>query len=527
MARDGLSALMLGAGFVVVLGVATAAPPDDTDARLRTQLAVQTALQQGRDCLQRGDYQGAVYCLEREIARVNGSRDYLNALREAYRGYARELLAANKRDEAGIYLRRLQILDPGAHLDTPVVQVHEESTALPPRRPAGPAIRGQKPDNEPGDPFADSNKALASTKAPDDSARVLIDRAAEEFGRAHYLAAARLYQQASDLDPAAVTASREQWAYCRLVAVAEQLNRATGAAPELESEVRRALDMTTAPRLQSFGKELLHRIEEHGSAGSETAIEVKHTPAQGERWAEAESANFRIVHRQSQEFAEKVARIAEATRAAAAKKWFGDTPPAWTPKCTIYLHADGVEYSRLTGAQPESPGHSTMPADGQRGQLRRIDLRCDAHNLLQGVLPHETTHIVLFGRFGSKHLPRWADEGMAVHSEPRQLVELHLRNLPRYRQDRKLFSMAELVRMPDYPERTRVGAFYAESVSLVDYLSSQRGGCRVLAQFIRDGMDSGWEEALKQHYGIESFDELDRRWQDYAFGSASVSGKWR
>jgi tetratricopeptide (TPR) repeat protein len=515
MARDGLFSLVLSVGVVLTLGAATAAPPDD-DARLRAQLAVQTALQQGRDCLQRGDYQGAVYCLEREIARVNGSRDYLNALREAYRGYARELLAANKGDEARIYLRRLQILDPGAHLDTPVVQ--EESTPLP-RKIAGPAIRGQKPDSEPSDPFASTNHAA------DDSARTLIDRAAEEFSRKQYLVAGRLYQQAYDLDPGAAAASREQWAYCRLYTVADAINRSTGTSADLDAEVRRVLDMTASDKLQAFGKDLLRRLQERGSA--DVAVEVKHTPAQGERWAEAESANFRIIHRQSQEFAEKVVRIAEATRVKASKKWFGDVPPAWTPKCVVYLHADGAEYSRLTGAPPKSPGHSTMPAEGQRGMLRRIDLRCDATHMLEGVLPHETTHIVLFGRFGSKHIPRWADEGMAVHSEPRELIELHLRNLPRHAQERKLFSMAELVRMPDYPESGLIGPFYAQSVSLVDYLSAQRGGCQVLAQFVRDGMESGWEEALKRHYGIESFAELDRRWNDHAFSSANVSGKWR
>jgi hypothetical protein len=527
MARDGLSALMLGVGFVLVLGVATAAPPDDTDARLRTQLAVQTALQQGRDCLQRGNYQAAVYCLEHEIARANGSRDYLNALREAYRGYARELAAVNKPDEARIYVRRLHILDPGAQLDTPIIPtttpttapaVREESTPLP-QKPAGPAIRGQKPDNEPGDPFADGNRS------GDDPTRALLDRAAEEFSHAHYVAAGRLYQQAYDIDAGAVSGSREQWAYCRLYAVADAINRSTGKPAELEAEVRHVLDLTTSPRLQSFGKDLLRRLQEQG--GSETTVEVKHTTADGDRWAEAESANFRIVHRQSREFAEKVARIAEATRVKASTKWFGDVPPAWSPKCTIYLHADADEYSRLTRAPRSSPGHSTMPAEGQRGQLRRIDLRCDAPNLLEGVLPHETTHIVLFGRFGSRHIPRWADEGMAVHSEPRELIDLHLRNLPRHRQERALFTTAELLRMPDYPEPRRVGAFYAQSVSLVDYLSTQRGGTRVLAQFLRDGMEGSWEEALKRHYGITSFDDLDRRWQDYAFGSASVSGKWR
>jgi hypothetical protein len=525
MARHGLSSFMLGMVFLLFLGVALAAPPDDTDARLRAQLAVQTALQQGRDCLQRGDYQGAVYCLEREIARANGSRDYLNALRDAYRGHSRELLAAGKAEEGRTYVRRLQILDPGAYLDGGDVRppagqaapaVQEETTPLP-RKQAGPAIRGQKPDAEPTDPFAEANKA------PGEQASVLVERAAQEYNRSNFVAAGRLYEQAHQIDPGSTAATQDQWAYCRLYAVADALKR-SGPSPELDAEVRQAVALTTVPGLSSFGRELLKRMQEQG--GSD--VEVKHTPAQGNRWAEAESANFRIIHRQSTELAEKVARIAESTRTAMSKKWFGDVPPAWSPKCTIYLHADADEYSRLTGAPRSHPGHSTMPAEGQRAQLRRIDLRCDAPHMLEGVLPHETTHIVLYGRFGARHLPRWADEGIAVNTEPHDLIEMHLRNLTRYRQDRMLFSMAQLVRMPEYPEARLVGPFYAQSVSLVEYLCAQPGGAVVLTKFIRDGMEGNWEAALQRHYGIESFDELDRRWQEHAFGAqASVAGKWR
>src|SRR5262249_22564836 len=118
MARDGLR-LLLCAGMVLgaVPPPCSAAPGDATEAKLRDQLAVQAALQQGLDHLHRGNYQAAVYALESQVACIDGHRPYLNALRDAYRGYIRELQQANRTAEIPTYQRRLEILDPGARLE--------------------------------------------------------------------------------------------------------------------------------------------------------------------------------------------------------------------------------------------------------------------------------------------------------------------------------------------------------------------------------------------------------------------------
>ena len=41
-----------------------------------------------------------------------------------------------------------------------------------------------------------------------------------------------------------------------------------------------------------------------------------------------------------------------------------------------------------------------------------MDLHCDDANMLVGVLPHETTHVVLAGRFGRHLVPRGSDQGV-------------------------------------------------------------------------------------------------------------------
>jgi tetratricopeptide (TPR) repeat protein len=529
MVRNGLC-VSLGAALWLGAALSFGTAGEDAEARLRAQLALQNALQQGRDNLQRGNYQAAVYCLESQIARIDGNREYLTALREAYRGYVRELRQTNRLAEAEPYIERLKILDPGYQLELQAAPVRAAPTvaelasqgpvAARPKS-SGMTVRPQMPD----DPFADSNHARPS------QTNDLLDRAEQEFSQRHYENAGRLFEKAHQLDSKATEGARDRWAYCKLFGVAEALNRSAGiSAPDLEREVRHALELTTAPKQEAFGKDLLRKIQERrGGAGlaAEEQVEVRHTPAQGDGWAVAQTKNFRILHRQSRELAEKAARIAETTRAQMAQKWFGDNPSAWAPPCDIYLHASANDYAAATGAPAGSPGHSTMQkeARGERILSRQIDLHCDQEHMLDSILPHETTHVVLSGRFGRHVVPRWVDEGIAVLTEPRGRINLHLRNLPTHRRDHQLFAVGQLMGMDDYPRRELIGAFYAQSVSLVEFLSTQAGGPAVFTKFVRDGLDNGYEAALQRHYGMAGFAELEQRWQAYAFGTATTSAK--
>ncbi len=278
--------------------------------------------------------------------------------------------------------------------------------------------------------------------------------------------------------------------------------------------------------LGAYAGDLLNKLQDRRGptvrAAPEDAppdVEIRHTPRQaGQAWAVAETANFRIFHNQSREIAEKAARVAEATRTTAAKKWFGEPAAPWNSRCDIYLHATAQDYSLATKMPPGLAGHSTFGRKGDQVVSRRIDLHCDDPNMFVGVLPHETTHVVLADRFG-RPLPHWADEGMAVLSEPRDRIDLHLHNLPQHRASGELFPVAELMRMDDYPDKGRIGAFYAESVSLVEFLSKEKG-YPTFALFMREGMQGGFEPALQKYYDIRGFDDLQQRWQRYALGVA-------
>ncbi len=537
MAWFRLSILLAGGLFAVAL-VCPAAPPDAN--RLENLLAIQTALQQAHDHLQRGHYLPAVQALEAKVAIIDGHREYLRTLRDAYLGLIRELRQSNKADEAETYIRRLKQVDPGAILElggTPAGST-ASTTPAPVQKAAVPnpftkqrsepaptlaalaastpapgqtnAVRGVAGNS---DPFAEDN----STQMQE--ARGFLVRAEREFADRNYSQALKFYELANSLAPQLLKDARDRWAYCKLHGVVAALNQADNktSPQELEQAVRQAMSM--APdKLDRFGQELLRKIADRQglAARSDTPpaadaqVEVRHLARQG-NWAVTETANFRIFHQVSQDTAEKAARQAEATRLTMTRKWFNENPTPWQPKCDVYFHPTGQDYAHATQQPPSVPGHSTIQNEGERIITRRIDLHVDDPNALIGVLPHETTHIVLAGRFGPKPLPRWADEGIAVLSEPADRIQRHLNNLPQHYQDGLLFKLSHLLSMDNYPDARSVGAFYAQGVSLCDYLSKRKGPL-VFTQFLRDGMRGGWDAAAQQHYGLRGIAELEQQW---------------
>jgi hypothetical protein len=529
MARDGLFAparagLLAVALSVLPLVLAPGAAGEERESPIASTLAVQTALQQGRDSLLRGNAQAAVQVLEAQLARINGSREYLTVLRDAYRAYVKELRLAGKDADAEEYLARLKILDPSASLDgvparpasaAPVAPAVRTPTTEAPK--TTPTARGKMDD----DPFDPGNAA----RRPRPNA---LGQAEHEFTGRRFDAAARLFEQAYQSHAELSTDDKEQWAYCKLHAVVRELNEpgpAGAGYADLDREVRIAIGL--APRLDDYGQGLLHKIQERSAADGGRAeaapVAVRHLERQPDGWAVAETANFRIYHNQSRELVEKAAQVAEATRAAMHRKWLGEVGDNWNPRCELYLHATGQDYSRATGVPANSPGHSTIRSEAGRVLGRRMDLHCDDPAILSAVLPHETTHVVIAGKFGEVPVPRWADEGMAVLTEPRDKIDRHLRNLPRYRQDQLLLGVQRLMQMNDYPDPRYISAFYAESVSLVDFLSREKDP-QTFSAFLRDGLRGGYEPALRRHYGIQDFNELEQRWRRFAFGDGATPG---
>lgn len=511
MARDGLTPLLCAGALLATL---TAAAARDND-RLGATLAWQTALRQGRAYLSAGDYAAAVKVLESQIARIEGSREYLIALRDAYRGHIVSLRLAGRAAEAKEYASLLAILEKGPPLDA----------GRPTPAPVKARAKVEQPAPPPAkDPFAPTNNKRLG------EARSLLARADQEYRGEHYARAGELYARAYEAMPDVMGAASGRWGYCRLNGVTERLKqeRPPSAAEltSLEQEVRTAVGL--APALKDPGQKCLQSIQQRRLALASPrpeapVVRVKHSRRQsGAAWAVTETANFRVFHNQDPSYAERIVRLAELTRAAMQQKWFGKGEPDWSPRCDIYLYPTAEAYSQATRAPTSSPGHSYIERRKGSTQItvRRMDLHVDEMGLLAGVLAHETTHVVLAGRFGPYDIPRWADEGMAVLTEPRERIVRHLRNLPRHREANQLFAMRELLGMDDYPQAHLIGPFYAQSVSLVEYLCELRGP-QEFARFLADGLSGGYEAALKRHYGLQGFDDLHTRWQARTFNGGT------
>jgi tetratricopeptide (TPR) repeat protein len=498
-----------------------AAADDDTDQAIATTLAVQIALQQGREHTLNGKYKSAIDVLEAQVARINGNREYLRVLHDAYRAYIQELRAAKRDAEAQIYLRRMEILDPPSKADTPKAAIIAVKPAPDQAPKTDRVVRAEKDD----DPFRTEN-------FKQHSAQSLVDQAEKDYAAKHFDAALKAYEQAYQADPSALADCQERWAYCKLSQVFIQLkNPPANGLPyaELEKEVRGALDLASAnPRFVKFAKDLLAQIDERRTAkppdkeaGKEIA--VRHLGKTPDGWEIAETANFRVLHNQSRETAEDVGRVAERTRAEMQKKWFGEAGDNWKPLCEIHLYATAQEYAKLSRESETSPGHSTIFCEGTRVTSRHIHLHCDDANLLTAVLPHEATHIVLAGQFGDKPLPRWADEGMAVLTEPQEKIDRYLARLPDFARQHQLFPVGQLLQQEDWPEVRRIAPFYAQSVSVVGFLS-EKNGPQTFTRFVREGRRVGYEKALQQIYGYKDFSELEQDWRKMALSDKMKSG---
>jgi len=207
-------------------------------------------MQQGRECLARGEYRTAVRVLEAQLPKINGNAVYLGLLEEAYRGHVQELQQKGQAGLAQRYLERLAILDPGVMLAS---AVRPKSLA---KELAAP-VDGKEPVAE-KPPKAD---------APGKSVQEVLVVAEREFQARHYYEAAGHYQRAYELDKQLSPSVCERWAYCMLHGVTQQINNprrreSTGRSWRLRSgtrcDWRHALNMARRCSSSSRNAPALH-----------------------------------------------------------------------------------------------------------------------------------------------------------------------------------------------------------------------------------------------------------------------------
>lgn len=235
------------------------------------------------------------------------------------------------------------------------------------------------------------------------------------------------------------------------------------------------------------------------------------------RWNIIETANFKISSEVSKASATDIAKHAEALRSELVPKWLGSgTTQSWTPKCEIVLHGSRDSYVSAVGRGSErTVGSSLTKNDGPKVVLRRIDLLGNGTNFLEAALPHELTHVVLKDRFVTAHVPRWADEGTAILSDPSDKQRRHAVDLKRAISSSSTFHAAALLTLEEYPAPDRFGVFYGQSASVTEFLVRRKTPEKFI-KFIEKANAVGYDSALRTCYDIASIGELDRLWRDWA-----------
>ncbi|GAB4131491.1 MAG: hypothetical protein Kow0040_10830 [Thermogutta sp.] len=215
--------------------------------------------------------------------------------------------------------------------------------------------------------------------------------------------------------------------------------------------------------------------------------------------AEYRSANF-VIHNPDPQFAQQMGQAAEAYRKQLAVLWLGEELPNWSRPCPVTVQ-DGPGLG--------AGGQTTFIFD--RGEVYgwEMAIQGSRERLLDSVLPHEITHMILASHF-RRPLPRWADEGAATSVEHASEREKHRRMLIHFLRGRRGIPFNRMFAMEEYPRD--IMPLYAQGFALADYLI-QEGGHRRFVQFLEDGLAGGdWHATVRKYYGYEELGDLQTQW---------------
>ncbi|MBF0479847.1 MAG: hypothetical protein HQL26_10225 [Candidatus Omnitrophica bacterium] len=188
----------------------------------------------------------------------------------------------------------------------------------------------------------------------------------------------------------------------------------------------------------------------------------------------------------------------------------------WDQRALIYIYADQKNFMQKTGQPAWSSGGS---ADHSYLLKNRVIVTyVQADGFIDGVLPHEITHLVMRDFWGTgKDFPQWFDEGMAQLNETHKRDDVN-RIFPKIIKIQGYIPIQVLQKMDVYREtdKNAVAIFYGQSLSMVDFMIKIYGADQ-FAYFCRQLRDGGsFEESLRRAYpAFSSLEEFEKKWLRY------------
>ena len=193
-------------------------------------------------------------------------------------------------------------------------------------------------------------------------------------------------------------------------------------------------------------------------------------------------------------------------------------PATWSVKCDVFLYPTPAEYQQKTRFAADSWGFADLEIGEGKVWMRRLDLRSDNAARVMNVAIHELTHVVLADRFAFRQIPRWADEGIALNSEPASRQDDMRGWLAAEIRQGRGFSLAQLMSMRQYPQDKHLGdLFYAQSGSLIEFLLTQNSDTEEgVLRFVENT-----QQNLDKPVSGVSLAKLEVEWKAWLLKSAS------
>ena len=188
----------------------------------------------------------------------------------------------------------------------------------------------------------------------------------------------------------------------------------------------------------------------------------------------------------------------------------------WEDRARIIIYADQEEFMQKTGLPSWSRGGTAR--DVELIKTRVIVTYPQQEDFLDGLLPHEISHLILRDFIGSgKEIPVWFDEGIAQLQEKKrgQQAWLIMKQLVEEQGHIPLEALTR-IDIQSVTDPKQAALFYLQSVSIVDFLINKYGS-RQFGELCQQLKEKNFEEALHSAYTaqIESMAELEEKWLKY------------
>ncbi|MDB5388574.1 MAG: hypothetical protein JWM11_4220 [Planctomycetaceae bacterium] len=243
-------------------------------------------------------------------------------------------------------------------------------------------------------------------------------------------------------------------------------------------------------------------------------------------WEVVESPNFRFFHQKQSALVTRLAKLCEESRTVIRDRWLGSAAKqTWVIKCDVYLYAVAADFQRQTRCPADTLGVADLEIGEGKVWKRRVYLRSDHEACLAVIGVHELAHVILAERFTQRQIPRWADEGIALNSEPLSRQQDTRRWLAAEVRQGRGFTLFQLISMRQLPQDKLWGdLFYAQSGSLIEYLLSQNSNSEeAVLQIVESWQQQGPDQSSQR----ATLAKLEAEWKAWLLKSDATGESGR